>query len=151
LLIDWIGKRWSAGPALQTCPSTSTRATARRSRSASAWTVELARIGATLANDGVLPGTDERVLSARATRHVLSVMLTCGMYDSAGDWVSSVGIPAKSGISGGILGAVPGRCGIATCSPRLDDHGSSVRGILAFEHLSADLDLHVLRPRHRDG
>lgn len=114
-------------------------------------TVELARIGATLANDGVVPGTEERVLSSAATRHVLSVMLTCGMYDSAGDWVSSVGIPAKSGISGGILGAVPGRCGIATYSPRLDDHGNSVRGIAAFEHLSRDLDLHVLRPRHRDG
>lgn len=107
-------------------------------------TTELARIGATLANDGVVPGTSERVLSSQANRHVLSVMLTCGMYDSAGDWVSSVGIPAKSGISGGILGAVPGRCGIATYSPRLDDHGSSVRGILAFEHLSVDLGLHVL-------
>jgi glutaminase len=109
--------------------------------------VELARIAATLANDGVVPGTEERVLSSRATRHVLSVMLTCGMYDSAGDWVSSVGIPAKSGISGGILGAVPGRCGIATYSPGLDGHGSSSRGIVAFEHLSRDLDLHVLRPR----
>lgn len=114
-------------------------------------TVELARIGATLANDGVVPGTEERVLSSQAARHVLSVMLTCGMYDSAGDWVSSVGIPAKSGISGGIIGAVPGRCGIATYSPRLDDHGNSSRGIAAFEHLSTDLDLHVLRPRHRDG
>lgn len=114
-------------------------------------TVELARIGATLANDGVLPGTATRVLSSRATRHTLSVMLTCGMYDSAGDWVSSVGIPAKSGISGGILGAVPGRGGIATYSPRLDPHGNSARGIAAFEHLSADLDLHVLRPRHREG
>lgn len=113
-------------------------------------TLELARIGATLANDGVVPGTEERVLSHRAARQVLSVMLTCGMYDSAGDWVSSVGIPAKSGISGGIFGAVPGRGGIATYSPRLDRHGNSTRGIRAFEHLSADLDLHVLRPRHRD-
>lgn len=113
-------------------------------------TVELARIAATLANDGVVPGTEERVLSAVAARHVLSVMLTCGMYDSAGDWVSSVGIPAKSGISGGIIGAVPGRGGLATYSPRLDGHGNSVRGIAAFEHLSEDLDLHVLRPRHRD-
>jgi glutaminase len=107
-------------------------------------TIELARIGATLANDGVVPGTGQRVLSSQANRHVLSVMLTCGMYDSAGDWVSSVGIPAKSGISGGILGAAPGRCGLATYSPRLDGHGNSVRGILAFEHLSVDLDLHAL-------
>lgn len=110
-------------------------------------TVELARIGATLAGGGVVPGTGERVLSPEATQMVLSVMLSCGMYDSAGDWVSSVGVPAKSGISGGIFGAVPGRCGIATYSPRLDAHGTSVRGELAFKRLSADLDLHVLRPR----
>jgi glutaminase len=113
-------------------------------------TVELARIGATLANDGVVPGTEQQVLSKEATRHVLSVMLTCGMYDSAGDWVSTVGIPAKSGISGGIIGAAPGRAGLATYSPRLDKHGNSARGQTAFYHLSADLDLHALRPRHRD-
>lgn len=113
-------------------------------------TVELARIGATLANDGVVPGTEDRVLSEEANRHVLSVMLTCGMYDSAGDWVSSVGIPAKSGISGGIIGSAPGRLGLATYSPRLDKHGNSTRGQKAFDRLSTDLDLHALRPRHRD-
>lgn len=112
-------------------------------------TVELARIGATLAGGGVVPGTGERVLSREAIQQVLSVMLTCGMYDSAGDWVSTVGIPAKSGISGGIFGAVPGRCGIATYSPRLDAHGTSVRGELAFRRLSLDLGLHVLRPRQQ--
>jgi glutaminase len=114
-------------------------------------TVELARMAATLANDGIVPGTEQRVLSHEANRHVLSVMLTCGMYDSAGDWVSSVGVPAKSGISGGILGAVPGTAGLATYSPRLDSHGNSVRGIRAFEAMSNHLDLHVLRPRHRDA
>ncbi|WP_131104857.1 glutaminase A [Ornithinimicrobium sufpigmenti] len=113
-------------------------------------TVELARIGATLANDGIVPGTEERVLSEEATRHVLSVMLTCGMYDSAGDWVSTVGIPAKSGISGGIIGSSPGRSGLATYSPRLDKHGNSARGQAAFYQLSQELDLHALRPRHRD-
>lgn len=114
-------------------------------------TVELARIGATLAAGGVVPGTDERVLTTETTQQVLSVMLTCGMYDSAGDWVSAVGIPAKSGISGGIFGAVPGRCGIATYSPRLDAHGTSTRGELAFRRLSADLGLHMLGPRHQQG
>ncbi|AXH95216.1 glutaminase A [Ornithinimicrobium avium] len=114
-------------------------------------TVELARIGATLATGGLVPGSDERALHLKATQQVLSVMLTCGMYDSAGDWVSTVGIPAKSGISGGIFGAVPGRCGIATYSPRLDGHGTSVRGELAFRQLSADLGLHVLRPRQPQG
>lgn len=121
-----------------------------RQCSLSVSTVELARIAATLANDGIVPGTEERVLSQVATRHVLSVMLTCGMYDSAGDWVSTVGIPAKSGISGGIFGAAPGRLGLATYSPRLDKHGNSTRGQKAFHHLSTDLDLHALRTRHRD-
>jgi len=114
-------------------------------------TIELARIGATLAGGGVLPGTGERVLREDACRQVMSVMLTCGMYDSAGDWVSTVGIPAKSGISGGILGAVPRRCGVATYSPRLDAHGNPVRGILVLERLSPDLDLHLMRaPRPND-
>ncbi|NNG21065.1 glutaminase A [Naumannella sp. ID2617S] len=108
-------------------------------------TIEYARMGATLANRGVVPGTDDRCLSEEHDRHVLGVMLTCGMYDSAGDWVSTVGIPAKSGIGGGIIGVVPGRCGIAVHSPRLDQHGNSVRGILAFERMSEDLGLHVLR------
>ncbi|WP_134773321.1 glutaminase A [Ornithinimicrobium flavum] len=114
-------------------------------------TIDLARIAGTLANDGLVPGTETRALSHVAARHVLSVMLTCGMYDSAGDWVSTVGIPAKSGISGGIIGASPGRGGIAAYSPRLDEHGNSVRGARIFEELSTELDLHVLRPRHRDG
>lgn len=114
-------------------------------------TIELARMGATLASGGVLPGTDERVLSQEACGHVLSVMMTCGMYDSAGDWVSSVGIPAKSGIGGGILGAVPDRYGIATYSPRLDQHGTPVRGLRIFTQLSADLDLHLLRPGRGRG
>lgn len=122
-----------------------------RQCSISVSTLELARIAATLANDGVLPGTDQRLLSSVAARHVLSVMFTCGMYDSAGDWVSTVGIPAKSGISGGIIGAAPGRGGIASYSPRLDEHGTSVRGTAIFERISSDLDLHVLRPRHREG
>lgn len=114
-------------------------------------TVELARMGATLASGGLLPGSDERVLSREACGHVLSVMMTCGMYDAAGDWVSSVGIPAKSGIGGGILGAVPNRCGIATYSPRLDEHGNPVRGIRIFQRLSPDLDLHLLRPGRDRG
>jgi glutaminase len=77
-------------------------------------------------------------------RHLLSVMLTCGMYDSAGDWVSSVGIPAKSGVGGGIIGALPGQVGIATFSPRLDAHGNSVRGVEVFERLSRDMGLHLM-------
>lgn len=111
-----------------------------------ATTVEFARMAATLAHDGRVPGSEEQVLSPLAARQVLSVMMTCGMYDDAGEWVTSVGLPGKSGIAGGIIAAVPGRCGIAAYSPRLDTHGSSVRGILALEKLSSELSLHLLRP-----
>ena len=77
----------------------------------------------------------------------LSVMLTCGMYNAAGQWVAEVGVPAKSGVSGALLGAVPGALGIATWSPRLDERGNSIRGIGIFEALSRRWDLHVLQHR----
>lgn len=105
---------------------------------------DLALMAATLANAGVQPVTGRRVFSGAQVRHLLSVMLTCGMYDSAGDWVSSVGMAAKSGVGGGIIGALPGQLGIATYSPRLDKHGNSVRGIEAFERLSHDMGLHLM-------
>ncbi|KRE39206.1 glutaminase [Janibacter sp. Soil728] len=105
---------------------------------------DLAVMAATLANAGVQPVTGQRIFSGQQVRHLLSVMLTCGMYDSAGDWVSNVGIPAKSGVGGGIIGALPGQVGIATFAPRLDPHGSSVRGIETFERLSHDMGLHLM-------
>lgn len=105
---------------------------------------DLAVMAATLANAGVQPVTGKRIFSGSHVRHMLSVMLTCGMYDSAGDWVSSVGIPAKSGVGGGIIGALPGQVGLATFSPRLDGHGNSVRGIETFERLSTDMGLHLM-------
>ncbi len=105
---------------------------------------DLAVMAATLANAGVQPVTGKRIFSGSDVRRLLSVMLTCGMYDSAGDWVSSVGIPAKSGVGGGIIGALPGQVGLATFSPRLDPHGNSVRGIDAFERLSKDMGLHLM-------
>ncbi|GAB3815966.1 hypothetical protein GCM10028820_14430 [Tessaracoccus terricola] len=111
-----------------------------------ATTVDFARMAATLAHDGVVPGTDDQAFTSQAARQVLSVMMTCGMYDDAGEWVTAVGLPGKSGVSGGIIAAVPGTCGIATYSPRLDQHGSSVRGIRALELLSDGLGLHLLRP-----
>lgn len=105
---------------------------------------DLAVMAATLANEGVQPVTGKRIFSGSDVRRLLSVMLTCGMYDSAGDWVSSVGIPAKSGVGGGIIGALPGQVGLATFSPRLDSHGNSVRGIETFERLSRDMGLHLM-------
>lgn len=104
---------------------------------------DLAMMAATLANNGVNPLTSQRAISAQYLRDVLSVMHTCGMYDYAGEWAYSVGIPAKSGVSGGIIGVVPGKMGIAVFSPLLDSRGNSVRGIKVFEHLSNDLGLHV--------
>ena len=105
---------------------------------------DLALMTATLANGGRRPVSGERLMRPRVVRQVLSVMMSCGMYDAAGDWITSVGIPAKSGVSGGVVGALPGQLGLATFSPRLDDHGNSVRGVRACERMSDDLGLHVM-------
>jgi glutaminase len=105
---------------------------------------DLAVMAATLANHGVNPLTGERVVPEPVVRQVLSVMSTCGMYDAAGDWATQVGIPAKSGVAGGLIGALPGQIGIATFSPRLDAHGNSVRGVSLFGRFSSDMGLHVM-------
>lgn len=105
---------------------------------------DLGRMAATLANGGYEPTTGERVVPPWVVRQVLSVMLTCGMYDGAGEWMSRIGFPAKSGVSGGILGVVPGQVGLATFSPRLDPHGNSVRGVEVCRRLSADMGMHIM-------
>ncbi|MCR8670533.1 glutaminase [Agrococcus sp. HG114] len=105
---------------------------------------DLAVMGATLAAGGRNPVTGEQVVDSWVCTQVLSVMATCGMYDAAGDWMSRVGIPAKSGVAGGVLGALPGQAGLAAFSPRLDEIGSSVRGVRAFERLSVELGLHLM-------
>jgi glutaminase len=105
---------------------------------------DLAVMAATLANHGVNPLSGERVVPEPVVRQVLSVMSTCGMYDAAGDWATQVGIPAKSGVAGGLIGALPGQIGIATFSPRLDAHGNSVRGVSLFGRFSSDMGLHVM-------
>jgi glutaminase len=106
---------------------------------------DLAVMGMTLASGGINPLTRARVVSEEVTQQVLSVMTTCGMYDTAGDWLSAVGIPAKSGVAGGLLGALPGQVGVGTFSPRLDPFGHSTRGVRIFEDLSSDLNLHLMR------
>ena len=70
-------------------------------------------------------------------------MHTCGMYDYAGEWAYRIGIPAKSGVGGGIVSVIPGQAGVATFSPRLDDKGNSVRGIRVFEELAREFGLHT--------
>lgn len=105
--------------------------------------VDVATMAATLANGGINPRTDERALNERYIGDVLSVLYTCGMYDTSGDWSYRVGLPAKSGVSGGIFAIVPGRMGIAVFSPPLDTHGHSVRGVRVIQALSQSLCLHI--------
>lgn len=102
---------------------------------------DLAIIAATMANGGLNPLTGERAASEVTTRRVLTVMATCGMYDSAGDWLYTVGLPAKSGVSGGILAVLPGKLGIAVYSPLLDRHGNSIRGVQVCRDLTQNLGL----------
>jgi glutaminase len=103
----------------------------------------LATMGATLACGGVNPVTGERVVPAAVARDVVSVMATCGVYDGSGRWMRSVGVPAKSSVSGAIVLSAPGRLGAAVISPPLDDQGTSVRGHVVAQVLSTDLGLHV--------
>lgn len=104
---------------------------------------DLAMMAATLANHGVNPLTGKQALRGEYVESVLSVMGTCGMYDYAGEWLYNVGIPAKSGVAGGVLAVLPGQLGIGVFSPRLDAHGNSVRGIRVCQELSRRLDLHL--------
>jgi len=104
---------------------------------------DLAMMGATLANRGVNPRTGKQAISLGLVDDMLSVMATCGMYDCAGEWLYDVGLPAKSGVSGGILAVLPGRMGIGVYSPRLDSHGNSVRGSLVCKRLSEQFRLHL--------
>lgn len=104
---------------------------------------DLAVMAATLANGGVNPMTGERALESTYVKDLLSVMYTCGMYDFAGSWAYRVGIPAKSGVSGGVLAVVPGQFGIGVFSPPLDAQGNSVRGIKVCEALSQQFGLHA--------
>lgn len=108
---------------------------------------DLAMIGATLANGGVNPVTRQRAISTENVRSVLSVMNTCGMYDYAGGWQFSVGLPAKSGVGGGIAAVLPGQLGIGTFSPRLDAVGNSARGVKVCEDISANFRLHLFEDR----
>jgi glutaminase len=104
---------------------------------------DLAIMGATLANGGTNPLTGERAVAQPYVKYLLGIMLSCGMYDYAGEWAYRVGIPSKSGVSGGIVGVVPGQFGIGVFSPPLDAKGNSVRGIQVCEELSQRFGLHV--------
>ncbi|MFE9851506.1 glutaminase A [Streptomyces sp. NPDC005576] len=106
--------------------------------------VDLAVMAATLAHGGVNPVTEDRVVSEEVAAQVLAVIATCGMYDASGEWLLRVGLPAKSGVSGGLIAAGPARFGLASYSPPLDVAGTSVRGRSAFAALSERLGLHLM-------
>jgi len=108
----------------------------------------LAMMAATLANRGINPLTGRQAIRGEYVESVLSVMGSCGMYDYAGEWLYRVGMPAKSGVSGGVIAVLPGQLGIGVFSPRLDNHGNSVRGLRVCDDLSRYFDLHLLNNPH---
>lgn len=105
---------------------------------------DLAVMAATLANGGKQPVTGEKIVSSEAARLAQAVMVSAGMYDASGQWMVNVGIPAKSGVAGGLIGTLPGQLGIASLSPRLNKQGNSVRGVKIFRELSSSLGLNLL-------
>ncbi len=105
-------------------------------------------MGATLADGGMNPVTNEQVVDAETCRYALAVMTTAGLYETSGDWLYDIGLPGKSGIGGGIVTVAPGKGGLGTFSPPLDAAGNSVRGQLAAKFLSQRLgmDLFASKP-----
>ncbi len=105
---------------------------------------DLGIMAGTLANRGINPVTGKQAIRGEYVESVLSVMGSCGMYDYAGEWIYKIGMPAKSGVSGGIIAVLPGQLGIGVFSPPLDAHGNSVRGIKVCDAISRHCDLHLL-------
>jgi len=105
---------------------------------------DLAVMGATLADGGVNPLTKERVVDASVCHYALAVMLTAGLYETSGDWMYEIGLPGKSGIGGGIVTVSPGKGGLGTFAPPLDQAGNSVKGQLVAKFLSQQLGLDLL-------
>jgi len=111
---------------------------------------DLSVMAATLGNNGVNPITGETVMHEDVARTTLAVMAMCGMYNSSGEWMVRVGLPAKSGVGGGIVAVKPGQFGVGVFSPRLDDRGNSVRGVQVLERLSSAFDLHLMTHPDQD-
>jgi glutaminase len=105
--------------------------------------LDLAVMAATLANRGINPLNKIQAVASCYIRDILSVMYTCGMYNFAGEWAYKIGLPAKSGVSGGLIVVVPGRMGISVFSPLLDERGNSMRGVKVCEELSNRFGLHL--------
>jgi len=108
--------------------------------------IQLARMGATLANNGVNPATHEQVIKREDIPYILSTMMMAGLYDSSGGWAWHVGLPAKSGVGGGIVAVVPGKGAIAVFAPRLDEAGNSVKAQRVIEYVANKLDYNLYSP-----
>lgn len=108
---------------------------------------QLAQMGGTLANNGVNPITGERVIKAENVPHILAAMTMAGLYDGSGGWAWRVGLPAKSGVGGGILSIAPGKGGIAAFAPRLDEAGNSVKAQKVITYVADKLDMNVFSPK----
>jgi glutaminase len=104
---------------------------------------DLATMAATLGNGGVNPLTKERIIDPIHCQHVLAVMVTAGLYENSGDWLYETGLPGKSGVSGGMVTVSPGKGGLGTFAPPLDDAGNSVKGQLVTQWLSEQLGLNL--------
>lgn len=118
-----------------------------RQCSLSVTAADLAVMAATLANGGRQPITGEQVIDAIHCQHVLAVMVTAGLYETSGDWLYATGLPGKSGVAGGMITVAPGKGGLATYSPPLDEAGNSVRGQLTARFLSERLGLNLFASR----
>ncbi|TVQ32024.1 MAG: glutaminase [Phycisphaeraceae bacterium] len=110
-------------------------------------TKDLAVMGATLADGGVNPVTGQRVIDASHCKRVLAVLATAGLYELSGDWLFEIGLPGKSGVSGGIFTVAPGKGGLGTFAPRLDEAGNSVKGQRVSQFLSDRLGLNLFASR----
>ena len=108
---------------------------------------QLARMGATLANNGKNPKTGEQVIKPENVPHILSTMIMAGLYDGSGGWAWRVGLPAKSGVGGGIVAVVPGKGAIAVFAPPLDEAGNSVKAQKVIEYVANKLDFNLFSPR----
>lgn len=109
-------------------------------------TIDLAMMGATLANEGVQPATGKRLLEQEHVPELLAIMATAGFYDESGEWMYSAGLPSKTGVGGGIVAIVPGRFAIATFSPPLNEAGNSVRGMKAIRYIAGELGVGLYGP-----
>jgi glutaminase len=104
---------------------------------------DIANIGCVLANDGISIKTGERIVPKRICRITKTIMSTCGLYDASGEFAVHIGIPAKSGVGGGIMASVPKKMGIGVYGPALDEKGNSIAGIQILKELSEKLDLDI--------